>query len=170
MNKDKIALIGNSGIGKSSLSQMLPGEYTVRSMDKCLGKEYKGLRKTLDWILTGAGNEKVVELSTHEDMFWDFANEKRKQSGSDYHQEFGKIFFVFLYNSVPQSRWDRLQKRLENRRERKISDPEKAFLPLAWDKMTADLFYYVADLSINKAAMELDEILEILKTLVRLVS
>ena len=146
MRRSKILLVGNSGIGKSVCSDSLAVDARAASMDKRFaGRDYPGLDESLDWILNGSGEERVLSAFSHEDFIWDLARAKNQRD-----PRLKSLLIVFLYNTDPDSRLKRLDQ--SGRKE------EAKRTPLAWDAQTNDLGRFMADLMINTATMDKDEV------------
>ncbi len=153
MKKPKMLVIGNSGSGKSTCVNLLATDKIKASMDDSyLVKKYLGLQKTVDWILNDTGDESVIASNAHETLFWDLAAAKNRRDNS-----LDKIFIVYLYNSVPSSRYERLKS--------SGRAPDHCAIPMSWDPLVNDLCRLAADISINTVDMTPEEVAGILKTL-----
>lgn len=124
-------------------------------MDTLHGRAYSGLDDSLRWALEETGGEPILAGSAHENLLWDLARAKRKGDA-----RLKPIGFVFLYNPLPELRRDRLN--ASGRSGEAIQQH------LAWDELVNSLCHYIADVSINTAAMSLDEVADVIRTLASL--
>jgi hypothetical protein len=95
MARQKIAVIGNSGSGKSAIVRRLGGDLDSADMDKHFScTEVPPYEKVLSWMLERTGGQVVLAVSVHMEMLELMTQAKRAGRNADC---FDHILFVYLH-------------------------------------------------------------------------
>jgi hypothetical protein len=95
----KIALIGNSGAGKSEIVKRLGGNLQLADMDNGLPRARPPSgEEVLCWMLDGTGEEPVLAIAVHMQTLEELRDAKKSGRSGDC---LGQVLFVYLYNPDP---------------------------------------------------------------------
>jgi hypothetical protein len=99
MARRKIALIGNSGAGKTDIVKRLGGNLQLADMDNGLSRASPPAgEEVLDWVLDGTGEEPVLAIAVHMQTLEELRDAKKSGRCLD---RLGQVLFVYLYNPDP---------------------------------------------------------------------
>lgn len=99
MTHQKIALIGNSGAGKSSVLRGLNRSLETADMDVHFDTEVcPPYKDVVAWMLDRTDNQDVLAISTHMAMLEEMSKAKQENRDRDL---LDQILFVYLYNPYP---------------------------------------------------------------------
>lgn len=99
MTRRKIALVGNSGAGKSSVLLGLGRSLEAADMDVHFDtKVCPPYKEVLTWMLDRTGGEDIIAVSTHMTMLEEMRDAKRENRDRNL---LDQILFIYLYNPYP---------------------------------------------------------------------
>ena len=153
MARRKIAVIGNSGSGRSSSVKMLGGDLAIAEMDVHFDTRVSPpYEQVLKWILKRTEGQDVVDMSAHIQMLRDMTDAKRNALHAD---RFSQILFVYLYNSDPEKRRQFLEQPNARGHRRR---PENIELTLTYHDAVYEACKDLADVTINTTHIGIKEV------------
>lgn len=161
VTRKKIAIIGNSGMGKSTILRLTGADLTIADMDCAFPcKESSPYRNALEWMIDETPGQAILAVSVHREMLKRIADAKRCGLDGDY---FSKILFVHLWNSDPEKHRQFLEKAVIERKVPKTSRHVEYVLKLREEVYGVCKIF--ANLTIDMAVTEMNEAAEIVKGL-----
>jgi shikimate kinase len=98
----RVALIGHSGAGKSSVLDELQADRTTADMDAVLGTKHSPqLTRALGWLATEEQDPRLVAISNHESMLEEM---RASKITGQYAKQFGCVLLVYLHRPLDELR------------------------------------------------------------------
>jgi hypothetical protein len=153
MARRKIALIGNSGSGRSSCVRLVGGDLSVAEMDRHFDTRVSPpYEQALAWMLDRTPGQDVLDTSTHLKMLGDMADAKRRGRHAEL---FEQVLFVYLINADPDKRKQFLER--PNARG-SMRSPDQVQLSLRFHAAVDGCCRDLADVTVNTSRMSMEEV------------